>query len=68
MYIVIEIQVNGDQVGTIVNKYGSRADAESQYHTILAFAATSSVQIHSAVILSAEGKELMRQSYVHEVA
>jgi len=68
MYIVIEIQVNGDQVGTIVNKYGSRAEAESQYHTVLAAAAISSVQIHSATMLSASGKELMNQSYVHEVA
>lgn len=67
MFIVMEIQANGDQVATIVNKYETRAAAEAAYHGILAFAAVSSVQIHSAVILSVEGKELMRQSYVHEV-
>lgn len=65
MFIVMEIQANGDQVATIVNKYDTRAVAESQYHTILAAAAISQVQIHSAVLLSVEGKELMRQSYVH---
>lgn len=67
MFIVIEIQVNGDQVATIVNKYAVRAAADQQYHTILAAAAVSQVQIHSAVILSAEGKELERKSYIHEV-
>ena len=65
MYIVLEIQVNGDQVATIVTKFATRAEAEAHYHSILSFAATSAVQIHSAVILSVEGKELMRQSYIH---
>ena len=65
MFIVMEIQVNGDQVATIVNTYAIRAAAESQYHTILAAAAVSQVQIHSAVLLSAEGKEIMHQSYTH---
>ena len=65
MYIVIEIQTNGESTATIVNSYGSRALAEQQYHTILAAAAVSNVQIHAATMLAADGRELMHQAYTH---
>lgn len=68
MYIVIEIQTNGENTATIVNVYASRAQAESQYHTILAAAALSNVQIHAATMLTAEGMELMHQAYIHQQA
>ena len=66
MFIVLEIQANGDQVGTIINKYGTRAEAESAFHGILSSAAVSHVQIHSAVLLSIDGQQIDRKTYIHE--
>lgn len=63
-YIVIEIQ-NG---ATLVWTYDSRAEAESKYHTILSFAAVSTVEIHSAVILTSAGHLLAAQCYDHRPA
>ena len=45
MYIVFEMQTNGDgAVGTLVNAYEDIREAESQYYTILAAAAVSAPQ------------------------
>lgn len=65
MYIVIELQTTGDQVGTIVNAYSARGQAESRYHTILAAAAISEVETHGAVMLTEEGQLLLRGCYHH---
>lgn len=66
MYIVIEIQTNADgTVGTIVNSYDSRLQAESKYHQILASAALSTVPVHAAVILTNEGRMVSFESYDH---
>lgn len=67
MYIVIEIQTNTDgTVGTIVNSYEDQRDAESQYHTILSYAAKSKLPMHSAVILTNDGMGYANQCYTHE--
>ena len=53
MYIVIEIQSNSDgTVGTIVNSYEQRPQAESKYHQILAVAAVSGLPKHGAVMIT----------------
>lgn len=66
MYIVLELQTNADgTVGTLVNNYTSRNDAEARYHTILAAAAVSSVPVHAAAMMSEEGFPLMNQAYRH---
>ncbi len=65
-YIVIELQTNDDgTVGVISNSYDSRQEAERQYHLILAAAATSSVKVHSALLLTPDGKVLMNEHYSH---
>jgi len=43
MYIVIELQKNGDQVANIVTTHETENDAYSKYHAILAAAAKSTV-------------------------
>lgn len=69
MYIVTELQTYADgTVGTIVNNYTSRAEAESRYHTILAAAAISNVPTHAAVLMTEEGFPLMHEAYHHAVA
>lgn len=65
MLIVMEIQKNGEQVATVVNSYADRSIADQKYHTILAAAAVSSVDLHSAVMLDDDGHEIKHESYVH---
>ena len=67
MYIVIELQKTGTDVGSIVNKYESLLEAESRFHQILAAAAISEVEIHSAVILGENGNLIKNGSYAHQV-
>lgn len=66
-YSVIEIQVNVD--GTVgippIATYTNRDEAESKYHTILSFAAVSSLARHTAIIVTDDGKLLERKSYEH---
>lgn len=66
MFIVIEIQKN-ETVSTIVNSYATRNEAENKYHTILAYAAISNVQVHSAVLLTDEGEYIKHECFEHEV-
>lgn len=65
MFIVIEIQKT-DKISTLVYAFDNRNDAESKYYSILSAAAVSKVPMHSAVILTDSGKELMHGSYEHE--
>ena len=66
MYIVIEIQTNADgTVGTIVTQWYDLQQAESKFHSILAYAAASELPVHSAVIISNEGLLLRNESYTH---
>lgn len=67
-YIVIELQTNNGSTANIVTTHDTREEAESKYHTILAAAAVSSVEIHAATILTPDGFQLMCQSYHHEAA
>ena len=43
----------------------SRDEAESAYHSILSFAAVSTIPMHAAVMMTNEGIEIARQSYTH---
>ena len=63
MFIVLEIQ----NTATLVNAYSTRNEAENKYHTILAYAAISSVEKHSAVMLTNEGEYIKSECFEHEV-
>lgn len=66
MYIVIEIQTNANgTVGTLVSTFPTLQQAESKFHTVLAFAATSELPVHSAVLLTHDGLLLRNESYTH---
>lgn len=65
MFIVMEIQTNGEEVGTIINKYSDINQAKSKYHTILAAAAVSSVERHAACVLDDKGRTLWQEAYDH---
>lgn len=66
MYLVMEIQKsNKGQVSQLVTSHAERAEAEKKYHTVLAYAAVSSVDIHSAVMLTDEGDMVKKETYYH---
>lgn len=65
-YITFEIQNTNGTVGTITKTFEDRLQAESDYHTILASAAISSVPVHSAALMTDEGFMLESKCYKHE--
>lgn len=66
-YVVLEIQTNADgTIGSIVTDFDNKLDAENKYHTILAYAAISNLPVHSAVILTNEGRTVKTEVYTHE--
>lgn len=69
MYTVIEMQTNnGTTVVLPPAAKETREEAESTWHQIMAAAAISSVEIHTAVILNAEGQIIRTGCYKHQVA
>lgn len=66
MIIVMEIQKDAT-VTTVVTTHETRNDAENKYHTILAYAAVSSVPQHSAVMLNDNGSYIKSETFEHEV-
>lgn len=71
-YYIIEIQqyANGEyghQVHFAFDADASKArlKAESKYHEVLAAAAVSELQSHSATLLTADGRVVMNQCYKH---
>lgn len=65
-YIVLEIQTNADgTVGTIVTQWPTINQAESKYHTVLAYAAASDLPMHSAMIITPDGMTLRGEHYTH---
>lgn len=66
MYIVIELQTNTDgTVGTLVDSYTDRNQAENKYHTILAYAAASTLPCHAAAMFTNEGNMIKSERYEH---
>ena len=55
MFIVIEMQTNGDKTGNFTFAFDNLADAYAKYYTILAAAAKSNVEVHTALILTETG-------------
>ena len=63
-YLVIEIQTNSDgTVGNLISSYDNRNEAERQYYLILAAAAISQLPIHTAVLLTNDGRLLEHHAY-----
>lgn len=67
-FIVLEIQTNVDwTIGTLIDSFDTRNEAESKYHLVLSSAAVSQIPMHSASMLTSDGKLLACQSYTHVV-
>ena len=67
LYVVIELQKNGDQMGNIVTSHETLADAQYKFHTIAAAAAISSIEKHSVALLNEDGFPIERATFEHEV-
>lgn len=66
IYIVTEIQTNSNNtIGILTNNYEDRQAAESKYHNILSFAATSTLPVHAASIQTNEGALIEYKCYKH---
>lgn len=66
MYIVIELQTNGTTTATLTYAYTDKHLAYQQYHTILAAAAVSSVEVHTALIMNEYGIVEARETFEHK--
>ena len=71
-YYIIEIQqyANGEYGHQVHFAYDTdavkaRLKAESKYHEVLAAAAVSELQSHSATLLMSDGRVIMNQCYKH---
>lgn len=67
MYIVIELQKNNGQVANIVSSYEDLNTANNKYYTILAAAALSDIDAHSAVMLDDFGGYIKSECFTNNV-
>lgn len=65
LYIVIELQKNGSQMGNIVTSHETLQEAQHKFHTVAAAAAISSVEKHSVVLLNDDGFPIERTTFEH---
>ena len=66
MFIVLESQKNGDILTTLVTSHQEINEAKSKYHTVLAAAAISNVELHAASLLDDCGRCLVSEYFTHE--
>ena len=63
MYIVTELQTNGEATAVLNDVYTDKGLALQKYHTILASAAVSEVQVHTAMIVNEIGMVEYRETF-----
>ncbi len=67
MYIIQEMQTTNNQTALVpALTYTDKNQAESAYHTALAAAAISPVQVHTVVMFDEHGNTLKRDFYEHQ--
>ena len=65
LFIVVELQKNGNQMGNIVTAHETLQDAQYKFHTVAAAAAISNVEKHSVVLLNDDGFPIERTTFEH---
>lgn len=68
MYIVTELQTNGETTAVLNYTYTDKNVALQKYYTILAAAAVSQVEVHTAMIINEIGLVEYRESFDRRVA
>lgn len=64
-YLVIELQTAGGTTAVLNYTYTDKNVAYQKYHTILAAAAVSSVEVHTALIINEYGLVEIRETFEH---
>ena len=64
-YTILEQQTNGGQTAVLTQTKSDINEAEQAYHNILAYAAVSSVEVHSAAMLNQRGQLVKYECYTH---
>jgi hypothetical protein len=65
LFIVIELQKNGEQLGNIVTSHTTLQEAQHKFHMVAAAAAISNVEKHSVVLLNDDGFTIERITFEH---
>ena len=65
MFIIIELQTTNGHTANIVTTKDTKNEALSTYHTILASAAISQVDVHTAVVMDIYGNYIAMESFDH---
>ncbi len=64
--IILEIQHSNDGSTTVLHEVkAERNKAEQTYHNMLAYAATSAVNVHSVVMIDDYGEKIKGETYYH---
>lgn len=66
MYIVIELQKNGTTLAPLTFSFDDYYKALEKYYKVLAAAAVSSVEVHSASVLDEFGNIIKNDSFTHK--
>ena len=67
MFIIIELQTNGGETANIVQTAATYDEAMSKFHTVLAHAAISTVEIHSCAVIAPDANMIAHECYRHVV-
>ena len=67
IYIIIELQKSNNGSVSIVppSTFTNQAKADQAYHTALASAAVSNVDVHSVIMLNDTGDRVKGETYYH---
>lgn len=66
MYIIHEMQTNGNQTALVPAKtFTDKNEADSAYHMALAAAAISTVNVHTVMMVDEHGNTIKRDYYEH---
>lgn len=68
MFVVMELQQQQNALHPLVSVHTSLAEAESKYHTVLAYAAVSAIPVHAAALLGSAGNVIKSECYRHDQA
>ena len=66
LFIVIELQRNGNQMANIVTAHETLQDAQHKFYTVAAAATISSVEKHSVILLDDDGFTIEKTIFEHE--
>lgn len=65
MFIVTEIQTVSGRTATITTAFATLNEADNKYHSVLAAAAVSDVEIHAAIMYTNSGSCIKSECYRH---